>query len=135
MTANTKVGRPSDYNPETTEYICNEIAEGRSLRSICREDGMPSAGTVCRWLAEHKEFQEQYAHAREAQGEVHADGIVEIADNATPETVAQDKLRIDARKWVASKLKPKKYGDKVQQEVSGSIGVETIERRIVKADN
>jgi len=91
---------------------------------------MPAMGTVFRWLAdpEHTRFREQYAMAREVQAETMADEIVTIADGSglgVEERVAlsaRDRLRVDSRKWVASKLLPKKYGDKIQQEVTGPEG-------------
>ena len=118
------------------------------LRVICRADDMPAKASVFRWLGLHKEFSDQYARAREEQAEALADEIVSIADEqeATVRThdgmtevtfdsvaVARNRLRVDARKWVASKLKPKKYGDKldIDQKVSGELKVEKIERVII----
>lgn len=118
-----KGGRPSTFSPDMCEKICSKIAEGMSLRKICSENGMPTVGTVCLWLAKDREFSEQYARAREAQAETMADEILDIADKIppmNPTTGAYDsgavnhqRLRIDSRKWVASKLKPKKYGDRL----------------------
>jgi len=90
---------------------------------------MPAVGTVLRWVAEKDEFKEQYVRAREIQAETHADDIVTIADGSSlggEEKVAltaRDRLRVDARKWVAAKLLPKKYGDKIDVEHSGSVTV------------
>jgi len=112
------VGRPSVYTPELADEICTRLANGESLRAICnseRDDFMPSIGTILRWVGENDEFQQQYARAREIQAETHADDIVTIADGAAGDDsvkTARDRLRVDARKWVASKLLPKKYGDK-----------------------
>lgn len=122
------VGRPSDYTPELADEICARIAEGRSLHTIAKDDDMPAEGTIYRWLFNHLEFQEKYARAREAQADVLAEEIRDIAD--TPiigekvtikadgsqevvqgDTIERSRLRVDARKWLASKLKPKKYGD------------------------
>lgn len=122
-------GRPSDFSPEIANEICERLAKGESLRSITgadRDDFMPGQTTVYRWLEENEEFRKQYAHARERQADHYAEEIVDIADGRddwkpTDAEIAQaivrdpqrDRLRIDARKWVASKLAPKKYGDKV----------------------
>ncbi len=117
------LGRPSDYTQEIADEICTRLANGESLRAICaadRDDFMPAMGTVFRWLAdpERASFREQYAMAREVQAETMADEIVSIADGTgmgVEEKVAlsaRDRLRVDSRKWVASKLLPKKYGDK-----------------------
>lgn len=119
-----KTGRPSKYSDEMAEKICEKIANGRSLRSICAEDGMPTKATVCKWLAENQEFSDQYARARENQADYFAEEIIEIADSAEAESaaVAKAKLQIDARKWAASKIAPKKYGDKQEIDVKSSDG-------------
>ncbi len=119
-----KIGRPSKYSDEMAEEICEKIANGRSLRSICAEDGMPTTSTVCKWLIENKEFSEQYARAREKQADYFAEEIIEIADSAEAESaaVSKAKLQIDARKWAASKIAPKKYGDKAELDVKSSDG-------------
>jgi hypothetical protein len=125
-----KMGRPSTYSQEIADIICKRLAEGESLRTIVKDEGMPAQGTVYVWLLKHKDFEEQYTRAREEQAETHADEIVSIADE-TPDTVpVYDKegnllridlssaylqwqrQRIDARKWNASKQRPKKYGDR-----------------------
>jgi hypothetical protein len=126
-----KPGRPTTYTHEIAAKILERIANGESLRTIIKDDDMPAQSTVYLWLFKHPEFSEQYARAREEQGETFADEMVAIADE-TPELepvkdkdgniidmkmhsayVAWQKNRIDTRKWIASKLKPKKYGDKI----------------------
>jgi hypothetical protein len=130
------MGRPSKYSQRLADEICERIAEGESLRKICLADDMPNKATVFRWLATHKEFSDQYARARDAQADALADEILDIADDGANDTytddegnertdhdvIARSRLRVDARKWIASKLKPKVYGDKVQQEVTGEGG-------------
>jgi len=125
------MGRPTIYSQEIADEICTRLANGESLRAICspeRDDFMPSMGTVFRWLAdsEHLLFFEQYTRAREVQAETMADEIVSISDGSgsIDEKVAlsaRDRLRVDSRKWVASKLLPKKYGDKLDIEHSGNV--------------
>lgn len=132
------MGRPTDFTPETANEICERLSKGESLRSICADEEsgwLPSARTVHRWLASEedwaKEFRQQYAHAREAQADTLVDEIIEIADqpnvrtNADGETVAsdpqRDRLRVDARKWVASKLAPKKYGERIALDVDAKV--------------
>lgn len=119
------MARPSDYTQEIASEICDRIADGESLRAICRDEKMPSKASVFLWLTKHKEFSDQYARAREEQAESLADEIVQIADDGLNDTyvdengnkrtdqdvIARSRLRVEARKWVASKLKPKKYGD------------------------
>jgi len=118
-------GRPSLFKPETVAEILKRISNGESLRKITRDDHMPHIDTVYLWLLKHPEFSDQYARAREEQAETLADEIIALADE-DPIQVVDDKgiarvdsawvtwqkNRVDARKWVASKLKPKKYGDR-----------------------
>jgi hypothetical protein len=108
-------GRPSLATPELFDAICDRIADGISLRTICDADDMPHRATVLRWLddKQHEAFATKYARAREAQGDVMDEKILSVADACTPETAAADRVKIDAYKWRASKLAPKKYGDKL----------------------
>ena len=119
-----KIGRPTDYTKDMAENICEKISGGLSLRAICAEAGMPARGTVYRWLIENADFQDQYARAREKQADYFAEEIIEIADSAEAESaaVSKAKLQIDARKWAASKIAPKKYGDKQEIDVKSSDG-------------
>ena len=132
-------GRPSSYSEVVANNICDEIASGKSLLSICDQSGFPSTVTIYRWLDTHEEFRNKYARARELQAEHYAAEVISLADrpviaekvtikpNGDEERVIGDntertRLQIDARKWYASKLAPKKYGDKVQTELSGPNG-------------
>ena len=128
------VGRPTDYTPELTAQICERLAIGESLRSICRDDAMPSMASIFLWLGKYPEFSEQYARAREAQAESHADQIVEIADDDKIDP-NHKRIMVDARKWVASKLKPKRYGDKLDLEHKGEVGLTVNVVRMTDADN
>lgn len=118
------IGRPSKFSQDLAEKICEQIAHGKSLRAVCAEDGMPPMKTIYRWLEANEEFRHQYARARDEQADYFAEEIIEIADNATAESaaVAKAKLQIDARKWAASKIAPKKYGDKSELDVKSSDG-------------
>ena len=120
-------GRPTDYSIEKAAEICVRLADGQSLRAICRKDDMPCLATVYVWLAKHPEFVEQYTRAKEDQGDTYADEIVDIADNVDEDANSR-RVRVDARKWVAAKLKPKRYGDKVDLAHSGVVrmGVEWL---------
>lgn len=119
-----KLGRPTDYTKDMADKICEKISGGLSLRAICAEPGMPARGTVYRWLIENADFQDQYTRARDKQADYFAEEIIEIADSAEAESaaVAKAKLQIDARKWAASKIAPKKYGDKQEIDVKSSDG-------------
>ena len=114
-------GRPSDFTSELADLICERIADGESLRKICNDDDMPNKATVFRWLALHKDFSDQYAKARESQADTLFDEVLAIADQydsaadtVNPDHINRARLRIDARKWMAGKLRPKKYGEKLE---------------------
>lgn len=136
-----KRGTPSKYTEEAANTICGRIAEGESLRSVCRDEEMPSISTVFLWLETYPAFRTKYVRAREIQAEVMADELQEIADdgkndwmerkNANGESVGwvengealrRSQLRISTRQWIAAKLLPKKYGDKQQLEHTGPDG-------------
>lgn len=104
-------GRPSTYSEEITDRICEMLEDGMSLRSICLLDDMPGRRTVLDWLDLHEEFRTKYARAREKQADADADDIVDISDHE-PDP-ARARVRVDARKWRAAKLAPKKYGDRI----------------------
>ena len=137
-----KIGAPTTFNQRTADLICILLAEGMSLRQILREDKtgvMPAQSTVYEWLLRHPLFAEQYARAREEQADTNADEIIAIADEMPPEYTDKDgrtsldqtyiawqKNRIEARKWTAAKLKPKKYGDRMAVEgVDGGAAIKT----------
>ena len=120
-----RAGRKTEYDPAIAAEICTRISCGESLRQICMEERMPVHSTVYLWLLQNKQFSDNYAKAREEQADTLADEIQAIADEPPAEIVDDkgisrtdsgwvtwQKNRIDARKWVASKLKPKKYGDR-----------------------
>ena len=109
-----RTGRPSKYSEELADAICTRLAQGESMRSVCRDEDMPVMQTMWRWIREKAEFSEQYARAKQESADAIIEDILDIADEG--EDVARDRLRIDARKWVASKLKPKKYGDTTKLE-------------------
>lgn len=116
-------GRPTSFTQEVADLICDKIAEGESLRKICDSEEMPNKATVFRWLAANEEFSDQYARARESQADTLFDEVLAIADQYDSATdkidvdhINRARLRIDARKWMAGKLRPKKYGEKLQVE-------------------
>jgi hypothetical protein len=104
--------RPLEFDQAIADRVCEQLTQGLSLRKICLPDDMPVCSTIYKWLTRVPEFAEQYAHARESQADTMADEIVDIADGDPDGDPQRDRLRVDARKWVAAKLKPKKYGDK-----------------------
>jgi hypothetical protein len=151
-----KIGRPSDFNEATCAEICNRLCAGESLRTICRDDHMPVCSTVFVWLSKHPVFAEQYARARDVQADAIFEEILDIADDASNdwmerrekenpgwqangEHIQRSRLRVDARKWMAGKLAPKKYGDKIQVAGEGEGGaipiIHEVKRVIVDPRN
>ncbi|WP_210265292.1 hypothetical protein [Ensifer canadensis] len=114
-------GRPTTYSAEMAARICAEIACGQSLRKVCKPSGMPAASTVFLWLSKHREFSEQYARAQADRTAYWAEEIVEISDDEKTET-QRARLKVDTRKWLMSKMAPKKFGERVSNEISGPNG-------------
>jgi len=139
------------FSQAVADRICSRIADGESLRSICSDEDMPSQVSVFRWLGDERyaDFGKQYASAREAQADSIFDEILDIADDGrndwmekrdeeggnlgwkeNGEAINRSRLRIDARKWMAGKLRPKKYGDKLALEHDVS---DTLADRLMRA--
>ena len=128
----------NEYTQEIADKICLRLSQGESLRSICRDSEFPAQSTVFKWLTEQKAFSERYAQAQERKMEAWQESLDEIADEALAEVKKCDdpkiasalvqayRAKIDTRKWSMSKLAPKKYGEKIQQEHSGELGIKTI---------
>ena len=145
-----KLGAPSTYTPELAAAICEHIAAGKSLRTIAALDGMPAQSTIMVWLdGKHPDFTEQYARAREAQADKLAEEILSIADDGRSDTyldaegnektdsevIQRSKLRVEARKWLASKMAPKKYGDKMAIGGADDLGpVQTVTKEMTDAE-
>lgn len=132
-------GRPTIYTPQLAAIICERLAAGESLRAICRDEGMPNRSTVSDWVIRDIDgFSGQYTRARDFGLDELADEILGIADNpqegvrreesedgykeVREDMLGHRKLQVDARKWYLSKLAPKKYGEKIQQEITGANG-------------
>ncbi len=118
-----KMGRPTKYSDEWARQLCDLISQGKSVVDICAMEGQPSRDSVYAWMREREDFSDMYARAREERADLLAAEILEIAD--TPCTnqveVAQQRNRLDTRKWLASKLAPRKYGDRVEHDMKGGI--------------
>ena len=99
--------------PEFAEVLLDAIAGGMTLKEVCESNDL-SKTTVLRWLS--NEYLDQYARALRVRADMQAEEIIEIADKTytTNEELTAAKMRIDARKWLMSKMSPKKYGDKVE---------------------
>lgn len=148
-------GRPSEYTKEIADEICERIAEGESLRRICLSEHLPNRKTIFHWLLNdtHPGFCDQYRMARDMQAENFADEMNDIADDGSNdymenvddqgavigyklngEHINRSRLRIDTRKWIASKLKPKKYGDKIELSGDAEAPVAFVIRDMTKKD-
>lgn len=126
--AQTRRGRPAfKWTPEVESEIMQRLALGETIMEICgknRESHMPSETTFYQRLSSgDEEFSDEYARARTAQAHREADEIRKIADAATPENYNVARLQIDARKWRASKMAPKVYGEKVDLNHGGGLVV------------
>ena len=112
---------------EIVNTICKEIEEGRSLRSVLKDKGMPDSHTFFDWIDNDQKKLLQYARAMELRSDYFADEIIEISDTQNadgylePETgrvvidgqaIQRSKLMVDTRKWLMARMAPKKYGDK-----------------------
>lgn len=142
-----------EFSQAVVDTICERIADGESLRSICSDADMPSNSAVMKWLAAKPAFVEQYARARAMQADAIFDEILDIADDGrndwmekrdeeggnlgwkeNGEAMQRSRLRIDARKWMAGKMAPKKYGDKVaiEHDVSDALAERLARARDAK---
>lgn len=135
-----KTGRPTKYTQELGDEICERLSMGVSLRSVCNADDMPHVRTVFRWLRKDEEFCHQYTRAKQESADSLVDEMLDISDDArndwmerrgensegyelNGEHVQRTRLRIETRKWLASKLKPKKYGDRVTNVHEGTLSL------------
>jgi hypothetical protein len=129
-------GRPSDFTPELGDKICEELALGKSMRTVCAPEGMPDMSTVFRWIRKNEEFRNQYARAKEEATDAMAEDMLDIADDGSndlmtivkgkteyevenKEVTNRSRLRVDTRKWLMSKMKPKKYGEILDLRTNG----------------
>jgi len=147
-------GRPTDYNEDLTDKICAELAEGKSLNSITSSDAMPSIVSVYAWLRKYPEFLKKYERARGDQIDTFADELLDIADDSTNdymdrknkdgseyevlngENIGRSRLRVDTRKWIAERMKPKKYGmnQNISLETKTGDSPEEIKKQLKKLE-
>ena len=125
-------GRPSSYSEAVASEICQRMTTGQGLLRICADGHMPDRATVYRWLDANESFRDRYVRAREALMDFYAeqilviafdesgDIVVDQAPDGRSKTVAnhakvqRDRLKVDSLKWIASRLFPKRYGDKME---------------------
>lgn len=120
-----------EFSQELFDSICERIAEGESGRAIMRDKETPSLSTFWKWLKE-PELAKQYARAKQEQADAIFEDCLDIADNATLEETQLARMRIDTRKWMAGKLRPKVYGDKLTQDNISSDGTFAPRTVIIK---
>ena len=122
-----KVGRPSKYTQELADEICEGITLGNSIRTVCKPEHMPAISIFYKWIRTNEEFAKQYARACTERTEAMAEDILDIADDGTNDymetadgtteyngdSIQRAKLRVDTRKWLMAKMKPKRYGEKL----------------------
>jgi hypothetical protein len=133
-----KKGRPEIWSQDLADAVCFKIAHGYSLRTVCKDKDLPGMTTIFKWLREREDFAKQYARATEERTEAMAEDILDIADDGSndlmtiqkgdktyeienKEVTNRSRLRVDTRKWLMSKMKPKKYGDKLDLTSDGKV--------------
>jgi hypothetical protein len=141
------MGRPSDYTDELAEEICAQVSEGKSLTDICESESMPARRTVYRWLREKPDFHRLYDTAVMDRADIIGNEIIGIADDTSGDFITDDKgrtvvdheninrsrLRVDARKFVASRLNPRKWGERT--EIVGAGGAPLFDRDSLLTDD
>ena len=130
------MGRPTVYTEELAATICERLASGRSLRDVCRDEGIPDRATIHRWLISNDGFCDQYTRATNIRADEMFDEMFEIADTpmlgekrkisadgavevSEADMIEHRKLQIETRKWSLARMAPKKYGDRTQIQHSG----------------
>lgn len=124
------------YTQEIADRMCEQLAEGASLRTVCLQEGMPSKATVFRWLRLYPDFADNYSRAKQESADALVEDMLDIADDRADDPQSR-RVRVDTRKWIASKMKPKKYGDKLdvdanvngKMELSGVVTFVTPEKK------
>src|SRR5262249_5743607 len=135
-----KIGQPTKYSDEWARQFCDLISHGKSIVDICKQDGQPSRDSVYAWMREREDFSDMYARAREERADLLFERIAAIAEDATGdyvkkedgtlvvdhENIQRSRLRVDTMKWMASKLAPRKYGDRVEHDVKSNVSMPAI---------
>jgi hypothetical protein len=110
---------------ETATEICRRVAEGESMRTIIKDEGMPSNSTFLRWAAEDPEISRMYTQALQMRAAIYADELIDLADRAGTMTEAHQiqalKLMVNTRQWVSARLLPRVYGERTMLEHTGEV--------------
>lgn len=130
------------FNQVAADAVCVMLEDGKSLRAACKELDL-SPRTVLDWANANDAFSTQYTRAREVGYKLLADEIIDIADekvvqvrydgedttlDLSPTAIARNRLRVDTRKWMLSKMLPKIYGDKLELSGDAENPVQTVTR-------
>ena len=107
-------GRPTTYHPQVAGLICQRLIAGMTLDQACDLPGLPVSQTVFDWLERYPQFADAYRRARMLQAHRRFDQVWEIAEAATPETAYAARVKIEAARWQAGMLAPKRYGPKAE---------------------
>lgn len=131
-TTKKAVGRPAKYTEALADKVCEKLGEGKSMRTVCRGAGMPDPATVYRWLGANEDFQKRYQWAKEQSADALTEEMLDIIDDSRndfmekfnkegvslgmvldTENIRRSIARVETRKWLAEKLKPKRYGNNI----------------------
>ena len=147
-----KIGRPTMYTIDLAAEICDAIATtSKGLKKLCRENKhWPERQVIFRWLIKYTEFSDMYEKSKALQIQAMIDDVIDIADDTSSdviiridkngdeqevcntEYIARSRLRVDTRKWLASKLCPRLYGERKVNEVVSDDAKSLVERIIDK---
>ena len=147
-------GRPPiPFDQNIADFLCEELSTSNKatstiLAQLGKTGETVGVTTIYKWLGDNEQFAKDYARSKEEQADFLAEEMLEIADDDSldvgftddgkpfvkGENIQRARLRVDTRKWIAAKLKPKKYGDKISQEITGKDGgpVETTSEVIMR---
>lgn len=129
--AGTQKGRPTKYSQKLADKLCASLSMGNSLKKTCEQKGMPTPSTVFNWFRLYPDFLESYTRAKEESADAMAEEIIDISNQPImgeevmlnkdgeivtvkrSEMLGHRRLQIDTRKFLMAKMKPKRYGDKL----------------------
>ena len=118
------VGRPTTYSVDLAKRIIDEMIEGKDIVTICQAPDMPHRSSVYHWLDIYPDFSTQYRRAKEGLADFYAKKILDMAENAKPETASADSLRLRAWTWATSRYAPRLYSEKVVSEQAAQLNVQ-----------
>lgn len=124
---------------QIVDAFLKQCALGKSIKTISKDPSMPGFSTLWKWISEDEEINKKYWLAKQVTADIYAEEIVDIADDGSndwmesndpknagyalnKENIQRSRLRVDARKWSAAKLMPKRYSERVANEISGPDG-------------